>query len=85
MYTLRLDYYSSGIMFRYTYWTSVWADGEFMVWSKDGILHTHIFVRNGDTIHDQLLYPLSEHELMLLCIEHGFKRLPKLEEKEATP
>ena len=38
-------------------------------------LRQHLFYDDGKRVHDQLANPLSDDELLLLCLEYGFKRL----------
>ena len=56
--------------------------GEYMDFQPDGKMIRHQFYTLSAMVHDQLENPLSDEELLLLCLEHGFKRLPKLEKKE---
>ena len=75
------DYHANGkLQTHVAYMVDSHVLGEFKSFGNNGNLLKHGFYSLEKLIHDQLENPLSEEELLLLCLEHGFKRLPPISE-----
>ena len=69
------DYTVIGNINKYASYHNGKLHGELILY-LNGNINNHFICVHGDPIHNLLLNPLSNEELMLLCLEHGFKRLP---------
>ena len=69
--------YDTGPCYRVLYHNGK-MHGEGILYDVNDKIHEHVFFVNDTLIHNQLKNPLSDDELLLLCIEHGIKRLPNI-------